>query len=128
MRVASSFVALSLFAIVASTPTLAVDQPGEKAGQADMKAAMQGEMERQLLVGMVALKDYCKQAAPDKAADFDASWEKNTSDVPAELKTYSATPEFAEKVAARLKQLTDTSKTPAGAEITTACAKIIATK
>ena len=99
MRIASSFVALSLFAFVASAPTLAADQAPEKAGQADMKAAMQGEMERQLLVGMVALKDYCKQAEPDKSADFDASWEKNTADVPAELKTYSATPEFATAVA-----------------------------
>ena len=128
MKFALVFAALLLSVTVPSAPTLAVDQPGEKAGQADMKLAMQAEMERQLLVGMVALKDYCKQAEPDKSAEFDASWEKNTADVPAELKTYSATPEFATAVAARFKQLSDTSTTPAGAEIKTACAKIIATK
>ena len=110
-------------------PALAADQAAEKAGQADMKAAMQGEMERQLLVSMVALKDFCKQSEPDKSAEFDASWEKNTADVPAELKTFSATPEFQGKVAARVKQLGDSSKTTAGgAEIKTACEKIIATK
>ena len=98
-------------------------------GQADMRAAMRGEMERQLYVGMVALKDYCKQTDPTKSAGYDASWEKNTADVPAELKTYSATPEFSAKTAARVKQLADSSKTEAGgAELKSACAKIIATK
>ena len=50
--VKASVAVLSMLAFCA--PALAADQAAEKAGQADMKAAMQGEMERQLLVSMVA--------------------------------------------------------------------------
>lgn len=112
-----------------SQPLPAAATDAQAKGDADMKAAMQGEMERQLYASMVALKDYCKAASPADAAGFDKSWEANTADAPAELKALAATPEFAAKVAVRVKEMTDSTKVAAAAEeLKGACAKILATK
>jgi hypothetical protein len=103
--------------------------PPPAAPQPEMNAAMKAEIERQFFVGMIALKDYCKVVDPATAVDIDQSWTKNTADVPAELQAMSTTPEFAAKVTARVKELAETSKTPAAAaEVKAACAKMIVTK
>jgi hypothetical protein len=113
-----------------TAPAAAPDTDAKAKGDADMKAAMQGEMERQLFVGMVALKDYCKTTDAEHAKGYDESWDKNTADAPAELKALQATADFANKVAARVKDMTVSSKatTTATEELKGACAKILATK
>lgn len=87
------------------------------AGQQDSTAAMKAEVQKQFFVGMVALRDYCKQADPANAATIDANWAKNTAKASfAELKTVSAEPDFAEIVAANVKAMVESSKDPADAE------------
>lgn len=114
----------------APQPAQQAAEPGaDAAAQAQMQAAMKSQAERQLYAGMVALRDYCKQADPKTAADIDLSWAKNAADIPKELLTFGSTPEFAAMVAARLKDMTAGSKDPAVAEkFKGACGQIIATK
>jgi hypothetical protein len=112
-----------------TAPATAPAKDDKAKGDADMKAAMQGEMERQLFVSMVALKDYCKTTDAEHAKGYDESWDKNTADAPAELKALSSTPDFAAKVATRVKEMTESTKvTDAAAKLKDACTKILATK
>ncbi len=76
------------------------------------KKAQQDEAERQLLVAMFAIRDYCKQTLPDRAKDIDATWTKNTADVPAPLIEFSKTPNFAGMVEERIKSFNTGNSNP----------------
>ena len=90
------------------------------------KQAQQDESERQLFVGMVAIRDYCKEAQPDRANDFDSTWTKNTADVPAPIIEFSKTPNFAGMVAERIKGLhTGTTNPEYAAQLKATCEKLL---
>ena len=107
--------AMAIAAIVMMSGLAIAEDP--VAGQQDSTAAMKAEVQKQFFVGMVALRDYSKQADPANAATIDANWAKNTAKASfAELKTVSAEPDFAEIVAANVKAMAESSKDPADAE------------
>jgi hypothetical protein len=90
------------------------------------KQAQQDESERQLYVGMVAVRDYCKEAQPDRAKDFDSTWTKNTADVPAPIIEFSKSPNFAGMVTERIKSLHTGSTNPEyAAQLKATCEKLL---
>jgi hypothetical protein len=91
------------FALAA--PVMAQQAPGAPPPVNAETQAKQAESERQLLVYMFAIRDYCKETVPDHIAEIDASWAKNTFDVPAPLMEFSKTPNFAGLVTERTKTL-----------------------
>ncbi len=96
--------AIAAALIVWAAPIHAEEKPPAVSPKADAdKQAKQEEAERQLLVSMFAVRDYCKEALPDRAKDIDASWTKNTADVPAPLVEFSKTPNFTGMVEERIK-------------------------
>jgi hypothetical protein len=95
-----------------TAPALAQGVPAPPAQDDAAKQIKQEEAERQLLVSMFAIRDYCKEAKPDRAKDIDANWTKSTADVPAPLIAFSKTPDFAGMVEARFKSLHTGSTNP----------------
>ena len=105
--------AIAAALIVWTAPIHAQETPAATPPAQDAdKQAKQDEAERQLLVSMFAVRDYCKEALPDRAKDIDASWTKNTADVPAFLVEFSKTPNFPGLVDERIKNFHTGSSNP----------------
>jgi hypothetical protein len=109
-----------------TAPVHAQEAPAEPPKEDAAKQATREDAERLLLVGMYAIRDYCKEAQPDRAKDFDATWTKNTADIPAPLVEFSKTPNFTEMVAARFKSLhTGTTNPEYAAQLKSTCEKLL---
>ena len=113
--------------IMWAAPIRAEETPPAVPQTADAdKQAKQDEAERQLLVSMFAARDYCKEALPDRAKDIDASWTKNTADVPPPLVEFSKTPNFAGMVEDRVKSFRTGSSNPEyAARLKTSCDQML---
>ncbi len=85
-------------AIVAPRDAVAAEETGSLA--AERSAAIQ----KNFVASKHALKEYCKGQKSAQAAVFDAAWDKYLSGESAEMKAYSATPEFASAAADVLKE------------------------
>ena len=118
----------------AEAPAIAPNSAGASADNSNvvtdpMKAAMQAEMERQLYLGMVAVREYCKTTDAENAKTYDASWDKTTETAPAELKAGASAQEFVAKVAEKAKEYQALVVHPdKAAELQGACASMLAGK
>jgi hypothetical protein len=109
-----------------AAPVYAQEAPAAPAKDDAAKQAKQEDAERQLLVGMFAIRDFCKEAKPDRIKDIDASWAKNTADVPATLIEFSKSPNFAGMVEERFKSMHTGSTNPEyAAQLKDACEKMV---
>jgi hypothetical protein len=109
-----------------AAPVVAQETPAAPLKDDAAKQAKQEDSERQLLVGMFAVWDYCKESLPDRAKDLDASWTKNTADVPAPLIEFSKTPNFTGMVEERVKSFRTGSSNPEyAARLKASCEKML---
>jgi hypothetical protein len=116
--------ATAIFALAA--PVMAEETPAAPPPSTADADAKQAESERQLLVSMFAIRDYCKETQPDHAADIDKSWAKNTADVPAPLIEFSKTPNFAGLLADRIKSMhTGTSNPEYASRLKESCEQMV---
>lgn len=117
--------AIAVACVAWAAPVQAQDKPAAPMPENATQQAARDEIERQLYVGMVAIRDYCKGAQPERAKDIDASWAKETADVPAPLIEFSKTPNFTGLVAERIKLLQASNSNPEQAgQLKSACEKM----
>jgi hypothetical protein len=118
--------ALAAAFAVCALPASAQQAPAAAPNEDAAKQAKQEDAERQLLVGMFAIRDYCKEALPDRVKDIDANWTKNTADVPAPLIEFSKTPNFTGMVTERVKAFHTGNTNPEfAARLKTSCDKML---
>lgn len=87
------------------------------------------EQERQFFLGMVAIKDYCKETMPERAEAIDAVWVKSSADVPEAVVAFSKTDDFAKMLKTRMIFLKAAAQRPEGAaSLKTACTQMTAQK
>lgn len=85
------------------------------------------EQERQFFLGMVAIKDYCKETIPTRSAEFDAVWARSAADVPAPILEFAKTDAFEKQLKTRMIFLRAAAQRPEGkADLEAACTKMVA--
>lgn len=85
------------------------------------------QQEQHFFIGMVALKDYCKETMPERADAIDAVWAKSSADVPETIVAFSKTDDFAKMLKTRMIFLKAAAQKPDGAaSLKSACAQMIA--
>jgi hypothetical protein len=78
---------------------------------------------------ITAMRDLCKELQPDKSADLDASFLKNTADAPPGLLEYSKTGEFQNRVGEASREYHSSQNVPEQAErIKAACDYLLQAK
>jgi hypothetical protein len=85
---------------------------GPLSAQANPEVSETGEAEVATFASITAMRDLCKELQPDKAADLDASFTKNTADVPPKLLEYSKTEEFKNRVSEASREYHSTKDAP----------------
>jgi c-di-GMP-related signal transduction protein len=90
----------------------------QKSSKPVTKEAFAEQMEREMLIGMFALRETCMERSPkEEAAQIDANWKVQTADIPPNTLAYTKTAEFKTKVVERKKEQATETKSEAGAKL-----------
>lgn len=111
MRFARFFV-LAVSAVAVIFPVNAGEPESDEAGITD---AQKVAFMKHWIGSKFAIKEFCKSANPDKAAEFEAAWINSLVTESADAKAYAASPEIAVEGAGRLKEYTNEAKRSASA-------------
>jgi hypothetical protein len=89
----------------------------QKSSKPDMKEALAEQLEREMLIGIFALRETCVERSPKEAAQIDANWKVQTADMPPNTLAYTKTAEFKAKVVERKKEQATEAKSEAGTKL-----------
>ena len=81
------------------------------------KEAFAEQMEQEMTIGMVALRDTCKERNPADAARIDANWKIQAADMPPSTEAFIRTGDFKKKLAVRKQEQAEEAKPDAGAKM-----------
>jgi hypothetical protein len=113
------------FAVLVAAVTRGFAADGvEPKNDSDNVQVMQAQIERELYVGMYAIKEFCKQKYPALAKAYDDIWAETAAEAPPALKSFADSPDFAALLAERMKDLAAGSKSAEqAAQIDDVCAR-----